>query len=178
MELLGPDQIETYTDIFYTDPEAFAPFGVREILFLTPIVIRWDLMTHMQSRWDPLRRAYRIGDIWMCPTLEDFGGILMSPYPRLMVLPAPTHPETSRSLLQSHFALGEEDSSRIVQDHSLDLQVWHQIFVRDRDGMSIQSIRLTALSMLLAQFFTEAFLLTRGIPPHARDLHVLRVLGS
>ena len=84
MDLLYNMDTDLYIRQLIDEPVAFSVFGIREALLLTPIGIHYNLLEHMQTRWNPVFRAYQIGEVFMCPTIEDFGGVLMSEHANMV----------------------------------------------------------------------------------------------
>ena len=93
-----------------------------EALLLTPTDIHWELLGHLQTLWDPLMRAYRIRDIFMCPTLEEFSGLLMSTGQTHAVMRAPSDSLSPFYYLTHHFDLDPESAASVIMDGFLDVQ--------------------------------------------------------
>ena len=122
MDMLQHDQLDIYFRLFREEPDAYSVFGMVEALLLTPIDIHWELLGHLQTLWDPLMRAYRIGDVFMCPTLEDFSGLLMSTGQTHAAMRAPSDSPSPFHYLTHYFDLNPESAASIIVHGFLDVQ--------------------------------------------------------
>ena len=92
-------------------------------------------------------------DIFMCHTLEDFCGILMTNRTNLIALMGPTDSPPVPYLLSQLFALSQDEALSITHMGSLDIRRWHQFYLDRRDAMPPICRRRTIVAMLLVHFF-------------------------
>ena len=66
-------------------------------------------------------RAYSIREMFICPTLEEFHGILMSTMPEVLALESIYEVEPIEDYLHDYFTLNRYVSRSLVSDQEIDI---------------------------------------------------------
>ena len=122
MDRLQQDQINIYLHHLRDEPDAYSIYGMLDALLFTSVDIHWGLLRHLQTMWDLYLRAYRMGDVFMCPTIEDFSGILMSTGQTHAILRAPLDGLSPFHYLSHYIGLDPGQADSIMVQGSLYVQ--------------------------------------------------------